>query len=371
MDLLMAGARAETDSQIHRDILRGVQQALEGSRSVEMPLEWKDAYKVFAESKLAEVKQRSLALGAIFGDERALTSLRFLVGDSSTPVEQRKEALRTLSFKQPSDLLAILQNLLTDKSIRGAAIKGLAAFDDATTPGLILKQYPGFTSDEKADAVQTLASRPAYANALLDAIEGKTVARTDLSPFTVRQIQALKDAKINARLAEVWGTLRDPSKDKAAVIGKWKKALSKDVMASAKPQSGRVLYKTHCAACHKLFGDGAAIAPDLTGSQRFNLDYVLENIIDPSAVVPREYQVSIFTTTGGRVLTGIVKQETDRAVTVQTQNELVILPKDEIDSRVQSRVSMMPEGLFDRLSVEEVRDLVAYLASPAQVPLGK
>src|SRR5262249_14763275 len=156
------------------------------------------------------------------------------------------------------------------------------------------------------------------------AVEAKTVARTDLTAFTVRQIQALKDAKVNERLTQVWGTLRDPSKDRAAVITKWKKELTKEVMESAKPASGRALYKTHCASCHKLFDDGGNIGPDLTGSQRFNLDYVLENMIDPSAVVPKDYQVTIIATNNGRVLTGIIKQETDRAVTVQTQNELVV-----------------------------------------------
>ena len=109
--------------------------------------------------------------------------------------------------------------------------------------------------------------------------------------------------------------------------------------------------------------EGGAIGPDLTGSQRTNLDYVLENMLDPSALVPREYQVQIVLTDSGRTITGIVKEETDRALTMQTQNEVIVVPKDEIDSRRQSNVSMMPEGVIEQLRPEELRDLVAYLAS--------
>jgi putative heme-binding domain-containing protein len=85
--------------------------------------------------------------------------------------------------------------------------------------------------------------------------------------------------------------------------------------------------------------------------------------------VPREYQVTVVTTNSGRTLSGIVKKENDAAVTLQTQNEVVVVPKSDIESRAATKLSMMPEGLFEQLRPEEVRDLIAYLASPGQVPL--
>ena len=111
----------------------------------------------------------------------------------------------------------------------------------------------------------------------------------------------------------------------------------------------------------RSIGEGGAIGPDITGSQRANLDYLLENLLDPNAVVPREYQVTIFTTTSGRTISGLVKEESDRAVTIQAQNEIVILPKNEIEQRTASKLSMMPEGVLEQMSIEEARALVAYL----------
>src|SRR5207245_2488347 len=100
-----------------------------------------------------------------------------------------------------------------------------------------------------------------------------------------------------------------------------------------RPVYGRRKSRCHpaprIASCHVLFGEGVAIGPELTGSQRHNLDYVLEDLLDPSAVVGRDHQVSIVQTRDGRLVTGIVKQDTDRALTLQTQNETVVVPKAE------------------------------------------
>ncbi len=349
---------------LQRDALRGVLTGLQGQRSVPMPKQWRDVYPQLIQSPLPEVRDKAMALAVLFGDERALTSLHSIAADAKAPFAQRQSALQMLTFKQPPTLLALLQDLLNDPGLRASAIQALAAYADPKTPSLILQRYAKLTADEKSDAVHTLASRPAYALALLDAVAAKTVARTDLNAFTVRQLLALNDKQVTARVNEVWGTLRPASQEKAALMVKYKSLLTADTLKQANLASGRLLYTKQCAACHKLFGEGGNIGPELTGSQRANLDYVLENMLDPSAVVPREYQVSIITTNSGRTLTGIVKEETERALTVQTQNEVVIVPKDEIDLRRQSNLSMMPEGMLDRLTSDEVRDLVGYLASP-------
>jgi putative heme-binding domain-containing protein len=79
--------------------------------------------------------------------------------------------------------------------------------------------------------------------------------------------------------------------------------------------------------------------------------------------------MTTFTLLDGRVITGIVRKETPQAVTVRTVNEEVTVPVADIEARKPTALSVMPDGLFDVLKDEEVRDLVAYLASPRQVPL--
>jgi putative heme-binding domain-containing protein len=123
-----------------------------------------------------------------------------------------------------------------------------------------------------------------------------------------------------------------------------------------------------CAQCHTLFDTGGKIGPELTGAQRENLDYVLSNVLDPSAVMANEYRMQLLQTSDGRVLTGIVKQEDEAGLTLQTATEQVMIPKAEIEVRQTTDASMMPDGLLNELSLEEVRALVAYLRSKQQVP---
>jgi putative heme-binding domain-containing protein len=200
-------------------------------------------------------------------------------------------------------------------------------------------------------------------------MEKKQVPRQDVSAFSARQIQALGSNDLTDKLTKVWGDIRPASAEKTGLMKKYKDAMTPEYLKKANLPRGRLLFQKTCAACHRLFDDGGNVGPELTGSQRSNLDYILENMLDPSAIVARDYQVTILTTTSGRVITGIIKQESAKAFTVQTQNELIVLPKEDIESRKQSPLSIMPEGQLDPLTMNEVRDLVAYLASPVQVAL--
>jgi putative membrane-bound dehydrogenase-like protein len=361
------------DPALHRDVLRGIQEALAGRRQVALPEGWQTVYPRLVQSPSPEVRERALAVAVTFGDARAVAALRKLVQDPKAATAARESALQTLLYRGGADLVPLLQDLLRAPAVRRPALRALAAFPDSSTPPAILRSYSAYSDNEKADAVQTLASRPAFALALLDAVERGQVLRRHLSAYTVRQMLAFNDRAVRERLTKVWGTVRPASQEKASALKKYKTLLSADSLKAADRAHGRVVFRQTCATCHRLFDEGASIGPELTGGQRGNLDYLLENILDPSAVVPQEYQVTVLTTKDGRVLTGIIKQEGDRTVTLQTQNEAVLVPKDEIETRTKSPVSMMPEGMLDKLTHDEVRDLIAYVSGPGPValPAGK
>lgn len=361
LDLLVSLA-SKTDVAVSRDILVGVLASLQGQRSAARPKTWDDAYPLLQRSPHDKVVDLSTSLAVIFGDERALKQLRSLVKDFNVELPRRQDALKSLVFKQSADLRGLLEELLDDGALRSPAIRALAGFSDDKIAPRLIGLYPRLSSSQRDDARATLASRPAFALALLAAVDDKKIERTELSLVEVRQMLALKDAKVTARVEEVWGSIRPASKEKSTQLAKYKKLLAAEELKKADHAQGRLLYTKHCAACHKLFGEGGAIGPDITGSQRANLDYILENLIDPNAVVPREYQVTIFTTASGRTISGLVKEESDRAVSIQTQNEIVVLPKSEIEQRTASKQSMMPEGMLEHLSIAEIRALVAYLS---------
>ncbi|MBY0512681.1 MAG: c-type cytochrome, partial [Gemmataceae bacterium] len=366
----LVGLLASPDVEpAHLDVLRGIRDALAGKKDVAAPKTWPAAFAKLKASPSKEVVRQAEAVAVLFGDPAAIAELTARTANPAVPVDDRRFALDLLVQKKPAGFGTTLHALLADPQLRGAAIRGLAAFPDDATPAAILKHYATFTPPEKADAVQTLASRPKWANALFDAVEKGTVPRADVSLVAARQVLALNDRPTTERLEKVWGKIAPVAKDRAAVVKAWKTKLPSEALKAADLSNGRAVFAKHCGACHKLFGEGGDVGPDLTGSQRANIDYVLENVLDPSAVVPREFQVTNFTLTDGRVVSGIVLKETPDGLTVRTVNDTVAVAKGDVEGRKPTSQSIMPEGLLDALKPDEVRDLVAYLGTPHQVPL--
>ncbi len=131
------------------------------------------------------------------------------------------------------------------------------------------------------------------------------------------------------------------------------------------------IFTAICGACHAMYGQGGKIGPDLTGSGRANLDYLLENIADPSGVVSADFRMSLLTHKDGRGLSGVVTESNARTLTLRTMTETLTLDRSDIVKQETSPLSMMPEGLLLAFQPEQVRDLIAYLMHPVQVPLPK
>jgi putative heme-binding domain-containing protein len=359
------------DAEVQRDVLRGMHEALQGRRQAAAPAGWSAVARKLSASPDAEVRAISMQLSVLFGDPEALAALRKVAADAKAAEEARRSALQALVDRRVEGLLPLLRDLVADRVLRGPALRALAGFSDPATPALVLRQYSSFTDADRADAVATLASRPEYALALLDAMEKGVVPRRDLSAFTARQLLALRDSRSTERLNKVWGTLRPPARDKAALLARYQALVSPDKLKKADRSQGRLVFSRTCATCHTLFGEGAKIGPDLTGSQRANPEYLLTKVLDPSAVVARDYQMTVLTTSAGRTLSGLIKEEDEKLVVLQTPTEVVRIPKADLESRERSSLSLMPDGILAPLSDAEVRDLVAYLAGPSQVPLPK
>lgn len=116
-----------------------------------------------------------------------------------------------------------------------------------------------------------------------------------------------------------------------------------------------------------MFGEGGTIGPDLTGSGRKKIDYLLSNLIDPSAIIDPAYRLTTVLTIDGRLFSGFMIQQDDRFLILRTQETQVRLTLDEVDELKTSNTSMKPEGMLRDYNNEQVRNLLLYLASPQQV----
>ncbi len=355
------------DPQFQLDVLKGMSEGLKGRRGLKMPPGWEEVAVKLAKSPNAEVRALAQSLSLTFDSASAMAELRKSLTDRSADPATRRAALESLVQARDPSLPPLLQQLLSDPAIRAAAMRGLAAYDDRKTPDAILSAYNLLNPAEKRDALNALVSRENYAKALLGAVDRKSIPARDLSADIVRQLRNFKDEEINRQVAKLWGMARDTEADKLAEIAKYKRMI--EIEPPGDPFRGRAVFARVCQQCHTLFGEGGKVGPDITGSNRGDLDYILQNAIDPNAVIPNDYRTSNLETKDDRVITGIVTKQDENAVTIVTANETVLVPRSDIKSLQQGEISMMPEGLLQALSNGEVRDLVAYLKTPAQVPM--
>ena len=302
LDALVDVLKAVDDAGFQRDILKGLNEGLKGRRNVRMPAGWPEVSAKLAKSPSAEVRELARSVGTAFGDPSAFKALRRVVSDSKSPLDDRRRALDTLVTAGDKDLAGLLPALLLDPKLRGSALRAMASYDDPSFPGHVLEAYPSFNLESRRDAINTLSARPAFAHALIRAIKDGRISRSDISAFSVRQLRAHGDDKIDAWISREWGSVRATPEARLREIAAMKKKLEKG--RKGDPSRGRAIYAKTCRQCHTLYGDGGKVGPDLTGSNRANLDYLLHNMLDPSAEVGKDYQAYVIRTRSGRILTG-------------------------------------------------------------------
>jgi len=369
LPMLVSVLRGTADPELQLDILRGLNSAFKGRRRLPMPKGWEAVEAQLERSPNADVRALAQSLSLTFGSTSALVTLRNTASDRSADLNARRTALTSLLDAKDTGLPPILLGLLDDATLRGAALRGLAGYDDPKAPAAILAVFDSLEVAEKRDALNTLAARAPNAKALMAALAEGKVPRNVLTADIFRQLHNLKNAEIDADLQKVYGTIRESSADKQKEIERYKRIYWAGGSQPGDGPRGRAVFVRTCQQCHTLFDVGGKVGPELTGSNRGDLDYILQNILDPNAVIPNEYRASTIDLKDGRSLTGIVKQQDGKSVTVLTQTETLVLPRNEIDSIQQSELSMMPEGLLAPLSDQEVRDLIYYLGRTGQVPL--
>ncbi len=360
--------RESDDAQLQLDILRGISAALKGRRTAPMPAGWDAVEAKLAASGNSEVRTLTQTLSLTFGSARAKSSLHAIAADPKAEAGARRTALDSLLGIRDPDLPPLLQQLVTDPAVRGTALRGLAAYDDAGTPTAILAAY-GSLGAEKRDALNTLASRNAFAKPLLAAVAAGKIPKTDLTADLVRQLRNLKDDAIKTQLTELWGVMQETSPDMQKEIDRVTRLYWAGGSTPGDAPRGRVVFNKVCAQCHTLFDSGGHVGPDITGANRSDLSYLLQNILFPNAVIPNEYRATTVETKDDRVITGIVKEQNATSLSIQTANELVTIPRAEVKSTSLSEMSLMPEGLITQLKDSELRDLLYYLSRPGQVAL--
>jgi putative heme-binding domain-containing protein len=277
----------------------------------------------------------------------------------------RRAALLTLLIPAASaaltdPALALLQTAQPE-SVQTAALQLAAAANSPQTASRLLQVLHNRSGEPiSGRVIDVLLSREAWAVELVQAVDRGQFPATAVSLEQIRRTALFDNQLLQQLVARHWGrlTATTPEARLAEV-----RRLNNDLRAaSGNVESGRALFKKHCAVCHQLFGEGNRIGPELTSANRQDRDFLLVSLVDPSSVIRREYVSLVVTTKDGRIFTGLPATQSDSGLTLlDAKGNRQEIPAEQIETLQDSPVSLMPENLYREFTPGQLRDLFAFL----------
>jgi putative heme-binding domain-containing protein len=359
---------APTDQARHK-VLAGIEAAFAGKSPTVVPKPLESIAKTLWNGGSADAG--TAALLARLGFRPAQARILRTLTDQKMPMADRVHAASLVGELAFPDGLTPLLDLLArddEKHLHAEVLRALRRYNDPRIGPVILARLKKSKDSLRQRCIQALASKPSQAGLLLDAVLEKSIRPEEVSTDLLAGMLAFNNPKWSATIEQHWGKIKPPSPgEKTARVHGIKVSLK---LARGNAERGKELFKKTCANCHTLFGEGAKIGPDLTGQDRGNLDFLLTSIVDPNAVIRREFMSQTLVLTDGQVIHGLVAEATEsRVVVIDSKAEKRIVPRSDIEEIKPSSISVMPEKLLDSLDAQQVRDLISYLQTkPATGP---
>ncbi len=350
-----------SEGETLRRRLAGLDLALQAKTQGVSPVEWKAvAPKLYVH---ADVRIRRLAerLAAVFGDASMFPRLREALGHPGADPELRQHAFAVLSRAQDPDALDVFLGLLNESAFRSATIHLLARFDSPKVAASLLSHFEQFPPIDRSAALNTLTGRTSFALALLKAVASKQVSRDQLTAFHIRALTGLKNSEVDQRVTATWGRILQSPAEKQTQIVKLEKVFNEAPLWAYSASEGHGHFQKLCAQCHRLGEEGTRLGPELTGAGKQGIRYLLENVIDPNAVIGADFQMTTVETKKGEVVTGLIGSGTSQSLTLRTPTGPIVLATGDIVKRETSEKSLMPEGLLESLGDREQLELLKFL----------
>jgi putative heme-binding domain-containing protein len=246
------------------------------------------------------------------------------------------------------------------KELAASVLALLGRLEQAEVADELMRMYAQLPPDLQPRVIELLTQRPVWGRAVVQALAAGQLPAAALNVNQVQRLLATGDAAIQQAIERYWGTVRttrDPRREQ--VVAEMRRLLR---LSSGDPQRGREVYRRLCAQCHRLFGEGQDVGPDLTHNGRSSLDQLVSNVFDPSLVIGAAYQARTVLTTDGRILTGLLVEDSPQRVVLKLQGgKLETIPREDVEQLRVSELSLMPEGLEKQLQPQEIADLFAFL----------
>jgi putative membrane-bound dehydrogenase-like protein len=338
-------------------LMQGFEEAFRGRTLAGIPDELAKAFEESGgSSEILALRQKQ---------PEAIAKGLALIADSRADPRQRVQFIQAFGeIREPRCVPVLLKIVVEsrDDTLRMAALAALASYDDPGVAAEIIRAWGSLTDDVRQVAASVLASRKRWALELLGAVNASRVDRAGISPDDVRRMTVYRDERIAQLITRNFGSVEGATTaEMQREIERLSKALK---LQPGDVYLGKKLFTAQCAKCHRLFGEGGQIGPDLTTFKRDDLENMLLSLINPSAEIREGFETLLVVTDDGRTASGFLVDRDSQVLVLRGSDgqNVTILQKD-IDQTVPQRKSLMPEGLLKDYSDQQVRNLFAYLRS--------
>lgn len=359
------------DPTAARQVLRSVQRRLvsgeiaEGDR-LELSRSLSEVVAPAIKDENRPLHRDAVLLATAWGDNAAALVAAKLLGDRNAGADDRLAAAEALVSGGDEQTVHKIAHLAADANtgpakLRGVLLAALGRSGSDTVAHAVLQNFDDLEPQLKPRAIELLAQRPAWGAKLVAAVEAGKVSKDAVNVNQVRALVGSTDQALAKRATAIWGSVREGrSPEREQVIAEVRERLEK---TPADPAAGQAVFTKVCGQCHKIYGQGEEVGPDITRNGRNDYAQLLSNVLDPSLVIGAGYQAHTVVTTDGRVLAGLVVEDTPQRLVLKLQGgKTEAIPRDEVEEDSVSPVSLMPEGLERQLTPRELADLFAFLS---------
>ncbi len=351
------------DEALRGKFIAGIASAFEGAEMPKLP----EALTKALNDYIAKQSGGDLTLALRSGSADALKSALKLLEDKKASNTARIAIAKTLAELGKQEAVMPMVNILKSTnppSLKRGILQAAAKFDDKRIPEALLLGWEGQIAGDKAlreDALRVMAGRKEWAQILVSFVNEWKIPAKQFTVDIVRQLSLHKDAEIDAAIDKHWKGLlaTGPTPEKKKESERIKAVVKTGL---GDPAKGKIQFMGRCAICHTLFGEGGKIGPDLTGYDRTNADFWLDNLFMPSMEIREGFGAYIVKTKGGQILTGLMDaQDASGIVLKDMAGNKTAFKQTDIEKLEASPISLMPEGLTTGMSDADLKDFFAYL----------
>lgn len=305
-------------------------------------------------------------LSASWGGPRGVATAVDRVLDAEEKESIRLRAFQILIGSDEGQALGLAERVLSSgtpssASFRGQVLSALSRTESNRVAELLLGLYAGLEPELRPRIIELLTQRAAWAQALVAAVRSEKIAKEAVNVNQIRRLIALKDPELSKLVRSIWGSVRETRNPQRELVINQMRGFLREHKGD--PAAGREAFRKVCAQCHQMYGEGQEVGPDLTLNGRGSFEQLLSNVFDPSLVIGEAYQATTVATTDGRVISGLLVEDTAERVVLKTQGgKLETVARADVEEIKQSELSLMPEGVEGQLTPPELIDLFTFLS---------